>query len=194
MMTKKDAIVEAATRLFAAKGFNETSTAEVAREAGVAQGTLFYHFKTKEGIMLEAFHSMMETYLAGLEQAAAKAPTGLAGVEAILRYHFLFTEKNSQRFLVVLRDFPFFFANSDPATREQVRGRILRSVGILRSALERGRGDGSIRAEVEAEPTAHLLRGLMHGLVRQKLLGPLEIPVGVNEAIAFCRQALAPAG
>ncbi len=192
-MTKKDAIISAATRLFATKGFNETSTAEVAREAGVAQGTLFYHFKTKEGIMLESFLAMMETYLAGLEKASAKAPTGLAAVEAILRYHFLFTEKNSQRFLVVLRDFPFFFAKSDSATREQVRERILRSVGILRDALERGRRDNSIRSEVEAEATAHLLRGLMHGLIRQKLLGPLEIPVGADEAIAFCRRSLASA-
>jgi len=192
-MSRKEDIIEAATRLFAAKGFNETSTAEVAREAGVAQGTLFYHFKTKEGIMLETFHSMMETYLDGLEKAAVMATTGLAGVEAILRYHFRFTEENSQRFLVVLRDLPFFFAHSDPANHEQVRGRILRSVGILRTALDRGRRDGSIRAEVEAEPTAHLLRGLMHGLIRQKLLGPLEISVGAEEAIDFCRRTLARA-
>jgi len=190
-MTKKDAIIDAATRLFATKGYNETSTAEVAREAGVAQGTLFYHFKTKEGIMLEAFHAMMDTYLTGLEKAAAEAVTGLAGVETILRYHFLFTERNSQRFLVVLRDFPFFFAQSDPTTREQVRERIMRSVGILRESLERGRRDGSIRVEVESETTAHILRGLMHGLVRQKLLGPLEIHAGADEAIAFCRRSLA---
>jgi len=190
-MTKKDAIIDAATRLFATKGYNETSTAEVAREAGVAQGTLFYHFKTKEGIMLEAFHAMMDTYLTGLEKAAAEAVTGLAGVETILCYHFLFTERNSQRFLVVLRDFPFFFAQSDPSTREQVRERIMRSVGILRESLERGRRDGSIRVEVESEATAHILRGLMHGLVRQKLLGPLEIHAGADEAIAFCRRSLA---
>lgn len=194
MKTRKDAIVEAATRLFAAKGYNETSTAEVAREAGVAQGTLFYHFKTKEGIMLEAFRSMMETYLTGLDKAAREAASGLAGVEAILRYHFRFTERNSRRFLMVLRDFPFFFAHSDPDTRRQVRELILRSVSILKDTLEKGKDDGSIRIEVEPEATAHLLRGLMHGLVRQKLLGPLEILVGGEDAVAFCRQSLARTG
>ncbi len=189
-MTRKDAIIEAATRLFAVKGFNETSTAEVAKEAGVAQGTLFYHFKTKEGIMLEAFHGIMKTYQAGLEKAVKEAATGLDALEAILRFHFSFTETNSERFLVVLRDFPFYFAQSDPANRAQVGERILRTVGLLREALERGRGDGSIR-EVPVEETAHVLRGLMHGLVRQKLLGPLNIPVGAADVIAFCRQALA---
>lgn len=189
-MTKKDAIIEAATRLFAVKGFNETSTAEVAKEAGVAQGTLFYHFKTKEGIMLEAFLGIMKTYQAGLEKAVSKARNGLEATEAILRFHFTFTETNSERFLVVLRDFPFFFAHSDPENRAKVRDRIQRNVELLREALKRGRRDGSIR-EVPVEETAHVLRGLMHGLVRQKLLGPLNIPVGAEDVVAFCRQALA---
>jgi len=189
-MTKKDAIIEAATRLFAAKGFNETSTAEVAKAAGVAQGTLFYHFKTKEGIMLEVFHGIMETYHAGLEKAVKEEDTGLEALEAILRFHFTFTETNAKRFLVVLRDFPFYFAQSDPDNREQVREKVKRTVGFIREALERGRSDGSIR-EVPVEETAHVVRGLMYGLVRQKLLGPLNIPVGADEVIVFCQQALA---
>lgn len=189
-MTRKDAIIEAATRLFAVKGFNETSTAEVAKEAGVAQGTLFYHFKTKEGIMLEVFHGIMETYQAGLEKAVKEADTGLEALKGILRFHFTFTETNAERFLVVLRDFPFYFAQSDPDNREQVRIKVQRTVGFLREALERGRSDGSIR-EVPVEETAHVVRGLMYGLVRQKLLGPLNIPVGADDVIAFCQQALA---
>jgi len=189
-MTKKDAIIEAATRLFAVKGFNETSTAEVAKEAGVAQGTLFYHFKTKEGIMLEVFHGIMETYQEGLEKAVKEADTGFEALEAILRFHFIFTETNAERFLVVLRDFPFYFAQSDPENRDRVRRKVQRTVGFIREALERGRSDGSIR-EVPVEETAHVLRGLMHGLIRQKLLGPLNIPVGADDVIAFCQQALA---
>ncbi len=118
--------------------------------------------------------------------------TGLDALEAILRFHFTFTETNAERFLVVLRDFPFYFAHSDPVHREQVKDRILRTVHLLRQALERGCLDGSIR-EVPLEETAHVLRGLMHGLVRQKLLGPLNIPVGAEDVIAFCRQSLAKA-
>jgi len=188
-MTKKDAIIEAATRLFATKGFNETSTAEVAKEAGVAQGTLFYHFKNKEGILLEAYHGIMQGYLGGLEKVLAEATTGLSAIEGILRFHFDYTETNSKRFLVVLRDFPFYFVHSNPSNQTAVRGRVQRTVAILREALERGRADGSIR-EVPVEQTAHMLRGLMHGLVRQKLLGPLQIPVTAEDVLLFCRQAL----
>ena len=140
--------------------------------------------------MLEVFHSIMETYQAGLEKAVKEAETGFEALKAILRFHFTFTETNAEKFLVVLRDFPFYFAQSDPDNREQVRRKVQRTVGFLREALERGRSDGSIR-EVPVEETAHVVRGLMYGLVRQKLLGPLNIPVGADDVIAFCQQALA---
>ena len=43
-MTRKEAILRAATCFFSEKGFKETSMAELAKAIGVAQGTIFYHF------------------------------------------------------------------------------------------------------------------------------------------------------
>ena len=88
--------------------------------------------------MLEVYHAIMETYLQGLMSAMAAAPTGLAAVETMLRFHFTFTEAHAQRFLVVLRDFPFFFAQSDPVNRKKVSERIQRTVSLLREALDKG--------------------------------------------------------
>ena len=51
-MKKKDAILKVATVLFANKGFADTSGQELARLTGVAEGTIFYHFKSKEGLLL----------------------------------------------------------------------------------------------------------------------------------------------
>ncbi|MDA8122617.1 MAG: helix-turn-helix domain containing protein, partial [Deltaproteobacteria bacterium] len=41
---KRDAILAVASRLFAEKGYGDTPTSEIAREAGVAEGTLYHHF------------------------------------------------------------------------------------------------------------------------------------------------------
>ncbi|MFW6334422.1 MAG: TetR/AcrR family transcriptional regulator [Desulfosalsimonas sp.] len=68
-MDKKTTIIETATRLFAHKGFSGTSTAEIAEKAGVAQGTLFYHFKNKQGIIREIFSRAGSIYLAELKKA-----------------------------------------------------------------------------------------------------------------------------
>jgi AcrR family transcriptional regulator len=44
-MSKKDDILQAATRLLAAKGYKEASMAELAKTTGVAQGTIFLPFQ-----------------------------------------------------------------------------------------------------------------------------------------------------
>jgi AcrR family transcriptional regulator len=50
-MTKADMILEAALDLFIANGFTETPMDAIAEKAGVAKGTLYYHYKSKEGIV-----------------------------------------------------------------------------------------------------------------------------------------------
>ena len=49
---KKQAILHSALQLFVNKGFNATSTASIAKAAGVATGTLFHHFPTKNLLAL----------------------------------------------------------------------------------------------------------------------------------------------
>lgn len=48
---RKNEILDVAERLFAAKGFDHTSTNDILEEIGIARGTLYYHFKSKEDIL-----------------------------------------------------------------------------------------------------------------------------------------------
>jgi len=62
-MTKADMILEAALDLFIANGFIETPMDAIAEKAGVAKGTLYYHYKSKEGIV----DALLERYARRLE-------------------------------------------------------------------------------------------------------------------------------
>lgn len=189
-MTRKEAIVVAAAELFAEKGFSETTTAEVAERAEVAQGTLFYHFKSKGNMLLAVFEEIMARYQAGLEAAVAGAVSGIEAVEALLRFQFAFVKANSREFRVVLRDFPSYLAASGSPEKAEVEERMTKVVAVVRDALERGQRDGTIR-ELPVEETAHILRGLVLGLTRHKLLGLLTLPAHLDEgAVEFCLRAL----
>ena len=48
---RKEEILDAAEKLFAAKGFDNTSTGDILDAVGIARGTLYYHFKSKEDIL-----------------------------------------------------------------------------------------------------------------------------------------------
>src|ERR1051326_5628359 len=49
-------IVDAALALFRSRGFEQTTTKAIARKAGIAEGTVFNYFPTKDDIALEFFH------------------------------------------------------------------------------------------------------------------------------------------
>jgi len=56
---KKGQIVEAAIRIFAKKGFSETTINDIANAAGIGKGTVYEYFKNKETIFQESFHYFM---------------------------------------------------------------------------------------------------------------------------------------
>lgn len=56
---KQRRIMEASIKLFSEKGFHGASTSEIAKEAGVAEGTIFRHFKTKKDILISLVAPMV---------------------------------------------------------------------------------------------------------------------------------------
>ncbi|MCX8128873.1 MAG: TetR/AcrR family transcriptional regulator [Clostridia bacterium] len=71
-MNKKDQIYEAAIKLFNKNGFDKTPTSQIAKEAGVAIGTLFHYFKTKEELInslyLKCKESMINRTISGVNE------------------------------------------------------------------------------------------------------------------------------
>jgi AcrR family transcriptional regulator len=60
----RDDILDAAERLFAAKGFDGVSTAAIAKEAGVSQSQIHYHFETKRKLWEKVFERRFADYFA----------------------------------------------------------------------------------------------------------------------------------
>lgn len=59
----RNRVLEAATKLFRARGYRRTSVDEVAREAGVAKGTVYVHFKDKQELLLHAIAEEKKQFL-----------------------------------------------------------------------------------------------------------------------------------
>jgi len=69
----RERILEAAQKLFAGQGFEATTTRDVAREAGIAAGTLFNYFPTKEDILACQAHEALDRARADFERCADEA-------------------------------------------------------------------------------------------------------------------------
>ncbi len=88
-MSKREQILQAALKLFTEHGFRGTSTAEVSKQAGVATGTLFHHFKSKEEL-IEELYLEAKTKLADYLQTACADVTGLE--ETIKKIWFAYVD------------------------------------------------------------------------------------------------------
>lgn len=192
-MSRKESIIAAALELFAARGYDATSTAELARMAGVSEGTIFHHFKTKDGVLIHILADMMHRYLEALEDELREAPSGLDAIESLIRFHFRFINEHSRESLVIARDVPAHFMTPEFPARSLIVAYTSRFIELIRSSIERGKADGTIR-EVPVESTVLILRGLLTGTARQKLLGSLEVPDLSEDIIDFCNRSLARNG
>ncbi len=107
---KKQRIVLAAIELFAKKGYANTATSEIAKEAGVAEGTIFRHFGTKENLLLAILipfikHSLPQMADAIFEEVLAEKPKTIEEfVRALATERFMFFKENRDLFRIFIKE------------------------------------------------------------------------------------------
>ena len=68
---KRQIILEAATHVFASKGYHGTRISDIAREAGIAYGLVYHYFKNKEEILNSIFDDQWSVFLEMVKNIAA---------------------------------------------------------------------------------------------------------------------------
>jgi AcrR family transcriptional regulator len=86
-MSKRDLILTAALKLFVENGFHGTATSKIAQEAGVANGTLFQYFKTKDELVVALYLHVKEE----LTAYVARHTTADAGIKEAIQTQVLST-------------------------------------------------------------------------------------------------------
>jgi TetR/AcrR family fatty acid metabolism transcriptional regulator len=85
---KHELILEAAIEVFAEKGFHHARISDIARRAGVADGTIYLYFRNKDDVLLTIFEEKMGVLIDGLKEALAPVDDPLDKVRVFARYHF----------------------------------------------------------------------------------------------------------
>ncbi|MBV7316494.1 TetR/AcrR family transcriptional regulator [Shewanella sp. NIFS-20-20] len=138
-LTKKQAIVDSALGLFVEQGFQATSTASIARAAGVATGTLFHHFPNKNALLEHLFITIKQEFATAMTSAIKPEMSieqqakhlWLAAIEWAL------TQSDKQLFLQCY--------SMSPALALSVRHNVMHdTLGFMSELLEAGQAQGQI--------------------------------------------------
>jgi len=170
---KRDAILETALVLFTERGFYGTPTAMISREAGVATGTLFFYFKTKEEL-IDALYRQIKSeagaaFRAGVDrEPTVRAKIGRVGENAIA---WATTNRNKFRFMEQFAHSPFVSTTA----HEEGMSHFLFLQELIRDGIREGvirEADTDLLCSVLASSLAGLAAGIMAtpDPVRQKIL------------------------
>lgn len=190
-MTKKEKILFAALRLFANKGFADTSTAELAKATGVAESTIFYHFGSKEDLLLEVLREVRREVLRHFEEheRVQAYASGLEKVEGLLGFYLYLSGVMEDAFLLLHRHYPYMLARENEICREQLEAIYNCFIELFEQAVTLGRADGSV-AEVRERKVAMILFTMVDGLARFKTYNLYDAGALFDEMVASARKIL----
>src|SRR5437762_13657195 len=84
---KRERILDAAIKVFAAEGFYNAKVSQIAQAAGVADGTIYLYFKSKDDLLINLFEDRMEMVNANLREAIDTESSAIARLKRIVRLH-----------------------------------------------------------------------------------------------------------
>src|SRR6266540_3926713 len=147
---KRDAILRAATDVFAERGFFNAQVADIARAAGVAAGTVYLYFRSKDDLLISIFERSMRDALVEVRAMMDAERDPAARLRRFARLHLerLGRDRNlAIVFQVELRQSVKFM--------ERLSSTLLRDyLGQLRSAIVDGQRAGVFRADLNATVAA----------------------------------------
>ena len=161
---KRDRILDAATRVFAKRGFFAAQVADIAKRAGVAAGTVYLYFKSKDDILISLFERTMTAAIADGRAVVESHP--IKRLRRIAHVHLarLGNDKNlAIVFQIELRQSTKFMARlSTSSLREYL--------GLLREVVVDGQAKGQLRADINPTLAAKVIFGALDEMATNWIL------------------------
>lgn len=190
---RREAILQAATRVFAEASYRSAGTVEIAREAGVGEPTLYRYFTDKRALYLEVLRRSGDHILEEWNRVARTHTQPLEAISAIGAWYLENVREEPEPLRVRARAVA---DSQEEDTRAIVRDAYLHVFQFVRELFAAARDQGLIDRQVDLDAAAWLFMGVGQVIDLVSLLDMeerLDGPVfgGIQQLF---RRALAPEG
>ena len=164
---KRERILQGAVRVFARRGFYNSKVSEIAREAGVADGTIYLYFKSKDDILIQLFVSTVDELLKRQEESLEGVTGPVQKLRTVVDNHFAFVADSAALAEVITVE----FRQSSKFMRGTDMKPFGRYLGIIARIVEEGQQLGTFRAELQPRRMARMLFGAIDELALEWAMG-----------------------
>jgi len=170
---KYEAILDAAEQVFAEYGYHRAQVARIAREAKVADGTVYLYFENKEDVLISLFKERMRRFSAAVAAELAGIPPGEEQLAKIVEFHFHWLGQHRQRAVVTQIE----LRQSEPAVRRGISEAMQDYFRIIENAVEDGKRAGRIDPALDTKVARKVIFGAMDEVVTSWVLSHREYPL-----------------
>ena len=163
---KRDAILRAAITVFAHNGYFNSKVADIAREAGVADGTVYLYFKSKEDILHSIFDHSVDEAVGEAKKLIESTADPREKLRQIAMLHL--ERLGADRDLAVV--FQVELRGSTKFMEEFSKAGFAEYLALIRSTFEEGQAAGVFRRELNAKVVAKILFGALDEMATNWIL------------------------
>jgi TetR/AcrR family fatty acid metabolism transcriptional regulator len=151
-------ILEAAVKVFARQGFHQSTVAQIAKEAGVADGTIYLYFKNKDDILVQFFSFRAKQVFESFREEVDRAQTSLDKLRNVVRRHLAEFQRDRDGAVV----YQVETHQNSRLAEAQIREMSQMYRDLISEIVEQGQQEGMIRKD------------LYVGLVKRFIIGSVD--------------------
>lgn len=185
---KFELILQAAEKVFAQHGFHGSQVSRIAKEAGVADGTIYLYFKKKEDILISLFRERLGQLVAMLDEAAGAANSAAEALRKVCEIHFTKLEQNVDLAFVTQIE----LRQNSLEMRKEIGQAVKPYLERIGSILQRGVESKEFRPDLDIKLARHLIFGGLDEAVTTWLISgrKYSLSAQVDKTVDFFLRAL----
>lgn len=168
--SKRERILRAAIDVFAQSGYFNAKVSEIARAAGVADGTIYLYFDGKEDLLTSIFREYTRNYLQSLERDVANVNRAEERMRIAIRHHLEALGRDRSLAIVAQVELRHSLKFMTLLSHQEIADYL----NILRKIVESGQQDGTFRRNLRPQMVAKAVFGIVDEMVTSWMLSEKE--------------------
>jgi TetR/AcrR family fatty acid metabolism transcriptional regulator len=179
--SKRERILRAAVDVFAEHGYFNAKVAQIAKAAGVADGTIYLYFDGKEDLLITIFREHTRNYLRSLEQQVANINRAEERLRVAVRHHLETLGRDRALAVVSQVELRHSLKFMSLFSQEEVKDYL----NVIRKIVEHGQAEGTFRRNVHPQLVAKAIFGVLDEMVTSWMLSDKDYDLpGQSEQVA----------
>ncbi len=178
---KRDRILKAAIKVFAKNGFYATRVSDIARAAGVADGTIYLYFKNKEDVLITIFAEGIGQLLTILQDVAESDERFETRIRQIVELQLGLLEEQRDLAEVITVN----LRQSSRLLKQYATPLFMEYIDVIAGVVRDGQQEGAFRKDLNPRVVARSLFGALDAILLTWALGDGD-PPALRKAAAHC--------